>query len=431
MLSSLQTWGVVFILRPCFAMGCFTALAYTCLLCLTDCKRARWAKAYKHEFVRFTAQAGLVPTDHARAVKSKKLSSSNKCNIRRYHVLSRFCQLAAVAISCPAVKICLLPRSSLVFLSKVDSNFPLPSFYENRPTTRSHYTERKKCGPRSGQKTTNKMRRLYTAETQLRRRYTAETQLQHDRANRAHHHRTASLGRRLSPDGVDDLHHSSAPLGRSPPLHSAPTLSAGELSGETTCVDHTDYSDNGLPPQQGLLRDESGSSWWSLDDQGAVPAGAAPARVEGAACEGGSWRPHEHQAHHQHQRGESVKAYDRSGGVGGNYGYNSSSGLEQRGLWSGVHSSSTAGTVSGSGGSAGESWEDDDSEEGLGRAEEEVAALLVGLGKTNEDFEGFSDDEDCCVGGDGENDGPGRDRMFSKPPTRHIAVSTSSQEWSV
>lgn len=199
------------------------------------------------------------------------------------------------------------------------------------------------------------------------------------------------------------MHH-GLPLGRAPPPRA---LSAGELSGETTCVDHTDYSDNGLPPHQGLLRDESGSSWWSLEDQGAESGGALPTRCDD-----------------QH-RGVSVKGYERSGdvgSVGANCGY---SGLGQGGgLWSGVHSTSTAGTVSGSGGSAGESWEDDDSEEGLGQAEEEVAALLVGLGKNNEDFEGFSDDDN----GENGTDGAG---MFSKPPTRHLSVSTPSQEWRV
>ena len=52
---------------------------------------------------------------------------------------------------------------------------------------------------------------------------------------------------------------------------------------------------------------------------------------------------------------------------------------------------------SGSGGSAGESSEDegfDEQEEGFGRAEEEVAQLLVRLGKTDTYFEGFSDAED-------------------------------------
>eukprot|EP00752_Nemacystus_decipiens_P002211 g2102.t1 len=268
-----------------------------------------------------------------------------------------------------------------------------------------HYTERKKCGPRSGQKTTNKMRRLYTADTQLRRRFTAQTHPQHQRPNRAH----PNVG--LTPG-----------LGRSPPSHVAPTLSPGELSGETTCVDHTDYSDSGLPSHQGLSRDESGSSWWSLDDQGAGSGtgtgtgGGLPTRVNG---EGGSWPQHEHP---QHQRQGNIKMCDRgdgAGGVGGaHYRYNE---LGHGGLWSGLHSSTTTGTASGSGGSAGESWEDDESEEGLGQAEEEVAVLLLGLGKASEeDFEGFSDDDH-----DESGSSP------SKPPARQSSMPTASQEWSV
>lgn len=269
----------------------------------------------------------------------------------------------------------------------------------------SHYTERKKCGPRSGQKTTNKMRRLYTAETQLRRRFTAETHPQHQRPNRAHPHVGLAQG-----------------LGRSPTPHVTPTLSPGELSGETTCVDHTDYSDNGLPSHQVLLRDESGSSWWSMDDHGAGTgtAGGLPTRGSGG---GGSWPQNEHPQHQRQGNGSgSGKMCDRSdsaGGVGGaHYGYNE---LGHGGLWSGLHSSTTTGTASGSGGSAGESWEDDESEEGLGQAEEEVAVLLLGLGKANEeDLEGFSDDD---------NDESGSSP--AKPPAQQLSMPTSSQEWSV
>lgn len=276
-------------------------------------------------------------------------------------------------------------------------------FYQNVFARPSHYTERKKCGPRSGQKTTNKMRRLYTAETQLRRRFTTETQPQHQRPNGAHLHRTGVTG--LAPV-----------LGSSPPAHRTPTLSAGDLSGDTTCVDHTDYSDNGLPSHRVLLRDESGSSWWSLEDQGAGAGGGLPTRLNG---DGGSWPQHEH--HQLHRQGNS-KVDDRGDGATGvgsaHFGFNE---LGHGGLWSGLHSSSTTGTGSGSGGSAGESWEEDDeSEEGLGQAEEEVAALLVGLGKANEDFEGFSDDENDESGG-----------SVSKPPTRQLSISTASQEWSV
>ena len=259
----------------------------------------------------------------------------------------------------------------------------------------SHYTERKKCGPRSGQKTTNKMRRLYTAETQLRRRFTNETQPQHHRPNRTH----------------PNLAGLASGVGRSPP-HAAPALSAGELSGETTCVEHTD-SDNGLPSHQVLLRDESGSSWWSLDDRGAGAGGGLPTRSND---EGGSWPQQEHS---QNQRPGNGKV-DRSDGAGGvsgaHFGYNE---LGHGGLWSGLHSSTT-GTGSGSAGSAGESWEDDESEEGLGQAEEEVAVLLLGLGKANGDLEGFSDDE---------NDESGS--SVAKPPARQFSMSAASQEWSV
>lgn len=248
------------------------------------------------------------------------------------------------------------------------------------------------------------MRRLYTAETQLRRRFTAETQPQpqpqHQRPNRA------------NPDHAG----LASGVGHSAPPHATPTLSAGELSGETTCVDHTDYSDNGLPSHQVLLRDESGSSWWSIDDQGAG-AGAGGGLLTRINGEGASWPQHEHS---QHQRQGNGKMYDRGDGAGGVGGAPYSE-LGHGGLWSGLHSSSTTtGTGSGSGGSAGESWEDDESEEGLGQAEEEVAVLLLGLGKANEDFEGFSDDE---------NDESGS--SVAKPPAHQTSMSTTSQEWSV
>lgn len=261
------------------------------------------------------------------------------------------------------------------------------------------------------------MRRLYTAETQLRRRYATETQLQQQIENR-------------TPPSADAGMQQSMTLGAPPPRHATPTLSAGELSGETTCVDHTDLSDNGLP-NQGLVRDESGSSWWSLDDQGA--GGAASKRLNGACASGTPFS----KEYRQHQQG-SEKVCNRSDGVGGvgdeHYGCN---GVEQgAGLWSGLHSS-TAGAASGSGGSAGESWEDDESEEGLGQDEEEVAALLLGLGKANEEFEGFSDD-DGSTGGDDDNIpvphrpvDVGGANIFSKPPAHRLSVSNASQEWSV
>lgn len=297
-----------------------------------------------------------------------------------------------------------MPRPLLYAAIRIfPSRHPLLKSTSNVFVRTSHYTERKKCGPRSGQKTTNKMRRLYTAETQLRRRFTAETQPQPQRPNRAHVHDAG-----LAPG-----------LGRSSSPHATPTLSAGELSGETTCVDHTDYSDNGLPSHQVLLRDESGSSWWSLDDQGAGTGGGLPTRMNE---EGGSWPQHEHPQRQGNGNGDG-KVLDRGDGAGGAgnapYGYNE---LGHGGLWSGLHSSTTTtGAGSGSGGSAGESWEDDESDEGLGQAEEEVAVLLLGLGKTNEDFEGFSDDEN-------ENDSGSN---VAKPPASQLSVSNASQEWSV
>lgn len=287
------------------------------------------------------------------------------------------------------------------------------------PPTSSHYTERKKCGPRSGQKTTTKMRRLYTAETQLRRRYATETQLQQQSANR-------------TPPSADAGMHRGMTLGAPPPPHATPSLSAGELSGETTCVDHTDYSDNGLPPNRGLLRDESGSSWWSLDDQGG--AGSASTRLNSACSRGSPLSQQENRQHHQQGCGKMCDRSNGVGGVGGEH-YGCSEVGQGAGLWSGLHSSSAAGAASGSGGSAGESSEDDESEEGLGQAEEEVAALLLGLGKANEEFEGFSDDDGS---GGGDNISvphrpvhAGGPSIFSKPPVRHLSVSNASKEWSV
>lgn len=147
--------------------------------------------------------------------------------------------------------------------------------------------------------------------------------------------------------------------------------------------------------------------------------GRLPTRLNG---DGGPWP---RQDHHQHHRQGNSKVCGRGDGAGGvssaHYGHNE---LGHGGLWSGLHSSTTTGAGSGSGGSAGESWEDDESEEGLGQAEEEVAALLLGLGKTTEDFEGFSDDG---------NDESGRADGSSvpKPSARQLSISTASQEWSV
>lgn len=167
----------------------------------------------------------------------------------------------------------------------------------------------------------------------------------------------------------------------SPPPHANPSLSPDELSGETTCVDYTDCSD-GPPPQHALLRDESGSSWWSLEDQTTT----ATSSLSGAAATA-AWVQQQQQ---EQQRGRYVR---------GDAHYNSSHLGQGDDHWGGMRSSGANGGVSGSGGSggsagsAGDSSDDDDSEERLGQAEEEVAALLIRLGKTDSFFEGFTDDE--------------------------------------
>lgn len=56
------------------------------------------------------------------------------------------------------------------------------------------------------------------------------------------------------------------------------------------------------------------------------------------------------------------------------------------------------GGASSSQGSGADSSEDDESEEGLGETEEEVAALLVHLGKTRTYFDGFSDGATTTAG---------------------------------
>lgn len=247
---------------------------------------------------------------------------------------------------------------------------------------------------------------------------------QHQRANRPHrHHSDVALGR--TPPVESRNRYPGVPAGGAP---ANPVLSAGELSGETTCVDQTDYSDNGVLPRQGLLRDESGSSWWSLDDQGGAGGGGggapAPTRFgrPPAPTRGASWP----QRHQQRKCDDGPEV----GGEGAEQ-YENGRSARGAGLWSGLHSNSAGGgtgTGSGSAGSAGESWEDEESDEGLGQAEEEVAALLVGLGKTTEEFEGFSDSEDSAPARPVHT---GSVRVFSGAAVRPVAVSSTSQEWSV
>lgn len=230
--------------------------------------------------------------------------------------------------------------------------------------------------------------------------------------------RAAAGGLARAPASATGSRYPAMAHGHPLPPH-APMLSTGELSGETTCVDHTDYSDNGLPPHRVLSRDESGSSWWSLDDQGGAGA-AVSARLSGvpSPIPSSSWPQREHHGSHHHQGGNN----DFSSGAGDeHYG-------QRTGLWGGLRPGSAAGTGSGSGGSTGESW-DDESEEGQGQDEEEVAALLLGLGRTtNEDFEGFSDvDEERAPERPVRPGGVG---MFREAP-RHRPVSNASQELSV
>ncbi|CAM9128276.1 unnamed protein product [Ectocarpus fasciculatus] len=296
-----------------------------------------------------------------------------------------------------------------------------------------HYTERKKCGPRSGQKTGNGARRQPAstsppdcagssgADARKQRRQFMEYQ---QRALRTQQQQRAAVdGLAGAPASAPGSRYPAMAHGRPLPPH-APMLATGELSGETTCVDHTDYSDNGLPPRV-LSRDESGSSWWSLDDQGGAGA-AVSGRLSGvpAPIPSSSWPQREHHQQHHHQEQQHQ---------GGNNDFsNDGAGVEhygqRTGLWGGLRPGSAAGTGSGSGGSTGESW-DDESEEGQGRdEEEEVAALLLGLGKTtNEDFEGFSDDDEEPAPERPVR--PGGVGMFREP--RHLPVSNASQELSV
>jgi len=127
----------------------------------------------------------------------------------------------------------------------------------------------------------------------------------------------------------------------------AAALSGGELSGETTAVDLTDCSD-APPSQRALVRDESGGSWWSLEEQNTAPE----------------------------RRSRSMTHPDN----------NEMNHIKKR-RWKGDYGSAeSAGCVKGS--ISGDS-SDDGSDESLGQAEEEVAALLVHLGRSNPFFEGF------------------------------------------
>lgn len=152
-------------------------------------------------------------------------------------------------------------------------------------------------------------------------------------------------------------------------------------------MDYTDCSD-APPPNQILMRDVSGSSWWSEDQRGSSAASAqvSSAQPSGASDTTAAWGPR-----------QDPPTYDgRVGSCHFNETEEDGGDVEQVQQWGDAHSSSTGGSGSGSGGSAadGDSSEDDGSEESLGQADEEVAALLVLLGKTDAFIEGFSDDDD-------------------------------------
>lgn len=131
-------------------------------------------------------------------------------------------------------------------------------------------------------------------------------------------------------------------------------------------MDLTDCSD-APPSQQALVRDESGGSWWSLEEQNTAPESVlSSSRVH----------PDNNGMNHLRKRCH----YDSGGQWKGDNGSAVSAGCVNGGV---------SGVNGGSSGSGGDSSEDDGSEESLGQAEEEVAALLVHLGRSNPFFEGF------------------------------------------
>ena len=221
----------------------------------------------------------------------------------------------------------------------------------------SHYTERKKCGPRSGQKA--KCARAPSATLPLTEEQKLRAHSRHptdDSATRASHAAPA-LGESI---------YSGLRLGSSlPPSHGPPSLAAGDLSGETTGVDFTDYSD--APPSHHMLvRDESGGSWWSLEDQVKAPESAScPAWAHQEAGYGRSGTS----CHPNHDVGHVDDGHLRK-----------KCRYESGGRWEDAHEATGGGgSVSGaSGGSGCETSEDDVSVES-GQAEEEVAALLIHL----------------------------------------------------
>lgn len=118
-------------------------------------------------------------------------------------------------------------------------------------------------------------------------------------------------------------------------------------------MDLTDCSD-APPSQRALVRDESGGSWWSLEEQNTAPESRSLVHPDNNDMDHIKKRCH----------------YDSGG------------------RWKRDNGSAESGGCV-KGGVSGDSSEDDGSDESLGQAEEEVAALLVHLGRSNPLFEGF------------------------------------------
>lgn len=232
---------------------------------------------------------------------------------------------------------------------------------------RSHYTERKKCGPRSGQKASKGPRRMRVSTPPQVPPGDQVAMARHDAAG-APSPAVLTANTRLVGESLD-WNCGSMRLGPMPPVHTARSMSNDELSGETTAVDYTDISD--APPQRILSRDGSGSSWWSLEEQHVAPASTPDGAVTMAAWNVPQQRYHNYPPQYRYPpqpdslRRDAVSWASGTGSVavggGARGGASGSSGV--------------------SNGSEGESFEDDTSEEGLGQTEEEVAALLIRLGQ--------------------------------------------------
>lgn len=149
-------------------------------------------------------------------------------------------------------------------------DFPNATFVDETCTC-SHYTERKKCGPRSGQKTSKGTRRARLSPSpssspglKSTAPHSNEQQAQHQYDSISRVPGADMGGRSMAKDSLE-WQYVGIPLGSAPPMHTHPALSADETSGDTTSIDYTDVSD--APSLRHLSRDGSGSSWWSLEEQ--------------------------------------------------------------------------------------------------------------------------------------------------------------------